>query len=133
MPAPTEAEIRAILQAVEEEIDENLGEVVNVATSLIDYEVPERRGEAYSGSVWDDLRESEANRLRLILDECAHDLYKDLTRLIIDRVTAAALTFAAEYPDAPRLTRETVLHESEDALRRPINLPKSDPSPISPL
>ncbi len=54
------------------------------------------------GDVWENLRPSEARRLRQLTDHAINELASDLEQRIITRLTVAVLTFAAEYPDAPR-------------------------------
>jgi hypothetical protein len=121
MSAPTEREIRAILEPAKAAMADSLGEAIHEATSLIGYTYPHERAEAYVGGVWDNLRPSEEGRLEGHIEAAYTDLYDSLAQAIVDRVTTAALRFAKEYPNAPRVARK--------ADQR---VPAYDPSPIAP-
>jgi len=54
------------------------------------------------GDVWRDLRPSEAAVLDAIADEAKGRAFERAEAIIIDELVAAALRFAAAYPDAPR-------------------------------
>jgi hypothetical protein len=96
----TEAAIREAVRSAAAGAD--VGELVCEFLAPIRYVPRGERGPAYRGALWDDLRASETARLDAIIEQ----VYQDLEGLICDsietRVVAAALTFAAEYPDAPR-------------------------------
>ena len=102
--APTEAEIRAAIEAslnigasgVE------VGELVYDFLRVIRYEAPKDRGPNYGGCLWDDLKPSQAAILEARIEQVYQDLDGPIERMIVDAVTAAALAFAAEHPDAPR-------------------------------
>lgn len=100
--APTEAEIREILAEAEPDI----GELISEFTNLLAYVPPGSRGPAYTPGLWDDLRPSQENRLLDLLDNVYEELKEAIRKMIEDRVVAAALAFAAEFPDAPRAQRE---------------------------
>lgn len=50
----------------------------------------------------DDLRESEIDRLNVVIREALDPIRRDTERRVIAAVVAAVQRFAAEYPDAPR-------------------------------
>jgi hypothetical protein len=54
----------------------------------------------------EDLRESEIARLDALADLAVRSIRDDARRRINEALVAAALTFAAEHPDAPRAPRE---------------------------
>lgn len=54
------------------------------------------------GSLWRDLRPSEADRLRTLLSEAETAAVTAAHELIIRKYTTALLAFGAEYPNAPR-------------------------------
>lgn len=103
MGAPTEAEIRAAI----DEANPDFGELVYEFTRCVSYADPGTRGFAYEPRLYEDLRPSERERLEALLSE-VYDLEEPVLKMIEDRVVAAVLTFAAEYPDAPRAIREAV-------------------------
>jgi len=103
MSAPTEAEIRATLT----EANDDIGAVVYEFTRLVHYVPKEKRGPAWTPGVWDDLRPSERDRLDSLLEEC-YAIEEPIRQMILDRVTAAALTFAQEFPDAKRTAAPSI-------------------------
>ena len=96
--APTEAEIRALLT----EANEDIGAVVYDFTRLVHHVPRSERGPAYVPGLWEDLRPSEQERLETLLEEC-YALEEPIRQMVLDRVTAACLAFAHEYPDAKRV------------------------------
>lgn len=83
---PTEAEIR---EAIRERSDySDSGATV--------YEITKP-----AVALWADLRPSEAARLEDLMNEI-YKLADDFESRVVEAVVAAGLTFAAEYPDAPR-------------------------------
>ena len=115
MTAPTEAEIRALLahhkveKDILSEISDPLGHAVDVVTDLIYVPDEQTFGEPF---IWQDLRPTERARLEQlvagVLEELEATVMPMIVSLIVERTVQAALTFAAEYPDAPRV-REAVL------------------------
>ena len=51
---------------------------------------------------WTDLRASEDARLHKLLAKAEHRALGRARAIVIEEAVAAALAFAAEYPDAPR-------------------------------
>jgi hypothetical protein len=102
----TEAEIRAAIEASLNigASDADVGELVYDFLRVIRYEAPKDRGPNYGGCLWDDLKPSQAAILEARLEQVYLDLDGPIERMIVDAVTAAALAFAAEYPEAPRAT-----------------------------
>ena len=98
MTAPTEAEIRAIIE------EYSIGDPAELAFDVIQavHYIPdnERRGGSMN-RVWTDLRHTEAERLTELLDD-VFTLAEKCKQQLEDATVAACLTFAAEYPDAPR-------------------------------
>lgn len=95
----TEAEIRAEIDRTLDPIAADIGSLIYDYQGPINYVAPDQGEPA---SLWRNLRPSEAQRL----DELQGAMYRELEpvidALIRDAVVKAALTFAAEYPDAPR-------------------------------
>lgn len=123
MTAPTEAEIReAIVErgryplgvssptardALRDVVDAYAANLSNPAFLALEFDPAD--GDPTigdSGDVWQALDKPTARRLRMIVRSARAELAADLERQIVDRLTAAGLTFAAEYPDAPRAVRE---------------------------
>lgn len=98
--APTEAEIRQRIASDLRAID--FDALIHDAAAAINYVAPIDRGPAYRGALWDNLRPKEAARLEELLD-AVYEADGALRVLLVDRITRAALTFAAEFPDAPRV------------------------------
>jgi hypothetical protein len=96
MTAPTEEEIRA---AIAREWGRDIGRDFHDAftgcqllgDSLFD---------------WDDMRPSEQERLNELTHSAVDPIRADAQRRINEALVSAGLSFAAEYPDAPRATRE---------------------------
>ena len=59
-------------------------------------------------SPWRDLRPSESARLEAIITAAEARAWARAHAAIVEEAVAAALTFAAEYPDAPRAQVVTV-------------------------
>ena len=111
MTAPTEQEIRDLLEAriaqyPSDSGESNLSESIEQFFDLIDYKVEtdSATDEAieYGNDVWTDLRPSHGRRLQQLATEGRERAYEQARTLIIEGVVAAALRFAAEYPDAER-------------------------------
>jgi hypothetical protein len=102
--ALTEAEIRAAIEASLNigVNDADVGGLVCDFLRVIHYEAPKDRGPNYGGCLWDDLKPSQAAILEARVEQVYLDLDEPIERMIVDAVTAAALAFAAEFPDAPR-------------------------------
>jgi len=121
---PTEAEIR---EAIDERLTEMAGQVfdqqddlgnalervaITAAAPIVDYAVEVLEGLGHGGGwepmrdvpagLWRDLRPSEALRLRELMSEASRRAADRARTLIVDELVAAAMTFEAEYPDAPR-------------------------------
>jgi hypothetical protein len=119
MSAPTEEEIRA---AIEAEIAEypsdnglrNLGEAIDRLADPIDWHLSGDEDESdedgtphqLGDNVWRNLRPTEAARLRLLVERAKLSAFAMAREAIVREIVAAGLTFAAEYPDAPRARRE---------------------------
>jgi hypothetical protein len=113
--APTEAEIRAAILA---ELAELPGDnEVDKLTDTVDrfsYAVDWHRDRdiatdeliEYSADIWTDLRPSQADRLAELVGTARQRAYERAHAVILEEFVSAALAFAAEYPDAPRATRE---------------------------
>lgn len=106
MTAPTEQEIR---EAVQKQLDVLIAEdgtntpdwIAAVLTPLR-YNPPSMD---YNPSLWADLRPSQEARLEALEEEVfrkADALMLEVAARLAEAVVEAALTFAAEYPDAPR-------------------------------
>lgn len=99
MTAPTEAEIRAL---IESKSKADFGAQIFEITGPVDYfyeDDPPREGP--EDGLWHDLRPSQQRRLRELLNGI-YDLADEYERRVVDATVQAVLTFAAEYPDAPR-------------------------------
>lgn len=116
MNAPTEAEIRQALSAAWEADGDGHGvygaldEATAVAAlptwwqgSSVDLAKPEP---ATGAAIWDDLRPSEAKRLHRLLGEASERAEEKCRKLLLEELTAAAVRFAEEFPDAPRAKKE---------------------------
>ena len=116
MSAPTEVEIRAAIAdritkyphdnarvKLEYAVDQIFDVVVYVdldENGRVDLRVP-----ALS-DLWADLRPNEIERVRELIAEAKGRALDAAWPVIADQVVAAAVAFAAEYPDAPRAKRE---------------------------
>ena len=109
----TEAEIREAADAAVADKLADFGELVFPLSAPIRYLLPEEDPDRSLRRVglWDDLRPSQAARLAE-LGEAIYTksdlMQQDIIARIREFVVEAALTFAAEYPDAPRAVREPV-------------------------
>ena len=102
-PRPvTEAIVREAVRGALERETTDVGALVDQYLGPIHW-IPrgERVAGAYRGALWDDLRPSEAERLAELAGS-VYDLEESIERMITDAVVAAALAFAAEFPEAPR-------------------------------
>ena len=112
--APTPEEIRATLR---ENVTE--GDARQLHDAIMSYDAPlncplhdamESAKDVYGedtdprtmDGVWADLRRSEAMRLGQLLEDARQRAFERCEQAIFDELTAAALQFAQEYPDAPR-------------------------------
>lgn len=108
MTAPTEAEIREAAQdALRAVIEEHGGgwDVPWVYDLCTPIRYAPDDGPMLDTSPWTDLRPSQAARLDALVDgiyETADKLMAETAARVAEAVVEAALTFAAEYPDAPR-------------------------------
>jgi hypothetical protein len=59
-------------------------------------------GDDAPDSLWRDLRRSEARRLRELVTDAIAAATRRCEAVILEELTAAGVTFAAEHPDAPR-------------------------------
>jgi hypothetical protein len=105
---PTEAEIR---QALVERVSRSdsphvkLGEAIDTAMDVVGYielDMADDLSVPALSDLWSDLRPSEARRLAEIVDEAKDRALEAAWEIIAEEAVQAALTFAAEYPDAPR-------------------------------
>jgi hypothetical protein len=105
MSAPTEEEIRAAIARewgarppAGPPIDLQFSDGLGVCQTLVDglYDL-------------DDLRESEVDRLNELTFAAVDPIRDDARLRINEALVSAALTFAAEHPDAPRATRKLAI------------------------
>lgn len=112
--APTEAEIRAAVAGAVIDCGYDIGDAAFALAAPIRYLTPAEDPEHVLSThcLWDDLRPSQAERLSELMEEIftKGDLIieQEVLPRIRGLVAEAALTFAAEFPDAPRATREAV-------------------------
>lgn len=106
--APTEAELRAIIERHQDQRLPDPADFAFAFVSPIEY-VPEDEIGNHVNRVWDNLRPEEAERLTQLMDEVFTVAERELA-IVEERcreaAVRAALTFAAEYPDAPRARAE---------------------------
>lgn len=100
MTAPTEAEIRAVVDP--DYLDNG---TLNAAGRLSDAVAGSILFDLYDG---DDLRESEDEALRTLVHDALRPIRDRAIADCREAVVQASLRFAAEHPDAPRAIRETV-------------------------
>jgi hypothetical protein len=93
--APTEAGIRAAIRA---HLD-RYGDVMDGSDGMFH---PFDAIVDPASTLWADLRPSEDLRLRAIIEEAERRAFDRCRGIIVDEATAAALAFAAEFPEAPR-------------------------------
>lgn len=112
MSAPTEAEIRAAIDAAIDSSDIDIGHWVYEIIRPLLFVENARRGPAYDPAeqLWDDLSPSQARRLEelreaIYVDGVLQGLGLGLVARIREAAVRAALTFASEYPDASRPVR----------------------------
>ena len=102
MSAPTEEEIRAAIArewgarrpnppSVEIQFSDGIGACMLLLDGIFDTE---------------DFRVSELARLDELLDLAVNPIRDECRRQVNEALVSAALTFAAEHPDAPRARRE---------------------------
>ena len=109
MTAPSEQEIREAVQAALDDSSVDIGEWVHTMLAPLLFVPPGERGPAYEVGLWDDLRPSQAERLDNLIEGVyirIQPLEEEVTTKIREAIVEAALTFAAEYPDAPRGRQE---------------------------
>jgi len=101
MSAPTEEEIRAAIARewgnrppTGPSIDVNFADAFTHCMTLPD-----------SLYDFDELRESEVDRLNELMFAAVNPIRDDARRQVNEALVSAALTFAAEHPDAPRAER----------------------------
>lgn len=115
MTAPTEAEIRGASSATFPRDSDEVASLVFELAGPLRWVPPT---ELVTGAtvnddcLWDDLRPSQAARLQELYDDIYPKvdvlIQQEVVPRIRELVVEAALTFAAEYPDAPRAVREPV-------------------------
>jgi len=101
MTAPTEGEIRALVDAPVVDVTDEIGATVYDIVRVLQDE-----------GLWTDLRPSQEKRLEDLIES----VYAKTDAFVVDELipairgfaVEAALTFAAEYPDAPRAAKEAV-------------------------
>lgn len=59
-------------------------------------------GDDAPDSLWRDLRRTEARRLRELVTDAIAAATRRCEAIILEELTGAGVTFAAEHPDAPR-------------------------------
>lgn len=97
--APTEEEIRAAIArewrtSIDLDFSDAFTRCMTLADGMYDLE---------------DLRESEVDRLNELTYAAVDPIRADARRQINEALVSAALTFAAEHPDAPRATRKLAI------------------------
>lgn len=122
MTAPTEQEIRQTIALHDEQPVGNLDSIAgwraNLRHLIVQASWPlsesgaqtleggdglwEPTPEPTDGTVWGDLRPSEAGRLVELVGDACDRAADRCYGIIIEELTAAGAAFAAEYPDAPR-------------------------------
>ena len=111
--APTEAEIRAAILAEMRRLpnDDPRNPLREAVLRMADpikgaasYALGDQDdiGEEFEGRIWQDLRTSEARRLREIVAEALPRAAARAEEVIVEELTAAGVRFAEEFPDAPR-------------------------------
>lgn len=116
MSAPTEHEIREALVAFLEspsplaegtmrdallEAIKDVGDALDVA-AFTALSSEEDAGDDAPDSLWRDLRRSEARHLRDLVTDAIGAATRRCEAIILEELTAAGVTFAAEHPDVPR-------------------------------
>lgn len=116
MTAPTEQEVRASLVAFLEASSpmsvgtmrdalrcaiRDVGDALDCA-AFTALESEYDAGDDAPDSLWRDLRRSEARRLRELVTGAIDAAASRCEAIILEELTAAGVTFAAEHPDAPR-------------------------------
>jgi hypothetical protein len=105
MSAPTEEEIRAA-------IARQWGALPPVGTTPhVEFEDAFTYCTSLADGLYDldDLRESEVDRLNELTFAAVDPIRDDARLRINEALVSAALTFAAEHPDAPRATRKLAI------------------------
>jgi len=112
--APTEAEIRATIEAAwgdspRDDPRDKLAQAVEAFAQPIRWKLngielaaDEAEFAQLGDALWKDLRPSESVRLLDLLYEAEQRALERAQETIMGEYTAAALAFAAEFPDAPR-------------------------------
>ncbi len=108
--APTEQEIREAIEAtatsvvdhVHDGIRDAASPLTNPAFLTIDATEEWTPGLPDPADLWTDLRLSEAMRLRALTEEAIVRAGQRCEAIILEELTGAGVTFATEYPDAPR-------------------------------
>ncbi|CAN5828261.1 hypothetical protein BH20CHL5_BH20CHL5_14310 [soil metagenome] len=116
MTAPTEQDVRASLEAFLEAnspmsvgtMRDALREAIRDVGDALDcaaYTALESEGDVGDDapdSLWRDLRRSEARHLRELVTGGIDAAASRCEAIILEELTAAGVTFAAQHPDAPR-------------------------------
>jgi hypothetical protein len=114
MSAPTEAEIRASIEAAWQQFPNDdprrrLAEVVPAFADPIRWQLgdsdlleEEQEFGQLGDAIWKDLRPTEAVRLLKLLYAAEQRALAGAIDLIVGEYVAAALAFAGEFPDIPR-------------------------------
>lgn len=109
MTAPTEAEIREIIEARARKNDnalEHLELAIDEAGDALLTPMHEDGrydfDEAYMSDLWTDLRPSEADRLAELVEAAKAELRTTIWPQILNVIVEAGVRFAKEHPDAPR-------------------------------
>lgn len=97
--ASRSAELRTAIDAGWTSAEDKLGVAADVFLDIVGY-VSEVDGAI--SDLWDDLRPSEAERLRAIVAEAKATVVQDCLFELRNAALEAAVRFASEFPDAPR-------------------------------
>lgn len=104
VPQEGEAPLSAALRGIAEEYAGPATSAAWAVLDAIDYDWGDSVGQGDDDAIWGDLRPTEARRLRELVQSAIAKIVPECEAIIINAVTAAAMQFAAEYPDAPRAT-----------------------------
>ena len=96
MSAPTEANVRATIAAHVKRYG------LDISSNDDAYHPFDALASCEGSSPWRDLRPSESARLEAIITAAEARAWARCHDALVEEAVAAALTFAGEYPDAPR-------------------------------
>ena len=122
--APTEDEIRTALAEcigggfVDMDYNVDMLEVItdsDAARTRVLWDREFHPPATHRGTLWADLRPTEADELATAMQEVLHEVEVEATAMLLERATSAAVAFAAAHPDIPRGHWPIVLEASEAA------------------